>query len=817
MAQVRKLQSGGDTGKPKYGKFFFNGEEIEVTDELLQNLRGFNEVAGYMADSLESGEKVTYDNRTDSDGYLTGVNIPNLTDRENKQLSRKSNLATRKRVAELKSGIRELNGLSFSPKQETPKEKRVFDADNQLKLQYSKADENGNKTFLNTGDNQAFRSRLESYLGDFSGYNEYKFSNKNWEGRYDDAKSYMDSIREYINDDFYSRLESGNLTENDLAIINTLGGFIEEVKPEVDTTPDKNDTKKDGSTPVVTITDKDATPVVANTEREVPNPSVSRSGNGVGYSVIMQSPIEEYNNMVVDELLDDKGNSTGFIKYIHQDDYNSGNPYTNDIIIRFPEFDSGEWTNLQGKNFRIPADLATMLDSNKYFWKDLMGNTDMQKRFAGWLNNFVNTGLSEIIEGDKLSWKPDWLLNRNILSREDFQRLGFSKEDAKSLVDLFNKYGNRSSYNKGEKDVWSRRNRFLIRPYAIPTEYVETKKKGGILKHAPGGYVGAQKKLDINIDPDMVLGVTDFLVSRGAIKKSSDLQAEAIKEAALGAIKSAPSEIYSRFSDAGLNQMYNDRIDRIRGAKTINTDARINMAENLMRESQADAIISERDSKMSNLISQFNDRNLQEKRSHEEIRRNIVDANRNTLGAMKSNLKLNKLNESNQLAQNIKSFIYQLRQNNAMNLQDRLGFEEKLMQNKYNVDTYNQTMALKENAYKVWNTLSDEQKKSYGDFDTYFNNTNAVEIANIRNKNNFNMTLELANNPLRKRWGLFNTDLSYGFTPYKKTIQFSKSGGKTKSHLNVDKHHFLEQMSDIRKEISSINKEILSILKRILK
>ena len=357
-----------------------------------------------------------------------------------------------------------------------------------------------------------------------------------------------------------------------------------------------------------------------------------------------------------------------------------------------------------------------------------------------------------------------------------------------------------------------------MRPYGIPAEYVEAKKKGGILKHAPGGYVGAQKKLDINIDPDMVLGVTDFLVSRGAIKKASDLQAEAIKEAALGAMKSSPSEVYSRFSDAGLNQMYNDRIDRIRGAKTINTDARINMAENLMRESQADAMIAERDSKMSNLISQFNDRNLQEKRSYEEIRRDIADTNRNTLGAMQSNLKLNKLNESNQLAQNAKSFIYQLRQNHAMNLQDRLGFEEKLMQNKYNVDTYNQTMALKENAYKTWTSLSDEeQKKHDDDFDKYFNNTNSVEIANIRNKNNFNMILELANNPLRKRWGLFNTDLSYGFTPYKKTIQFSKSGGKTKSHLNVDEHHFLEQMSDIRKEISSINKEILSILKRILK
>lgn len=206
----------------------------------------------------------------------------------------------------------------------------------------------------------------------------------------------MDSIREYINDDFYSRLESGNLTENDLAIINTLGGFIEEVKPETDTTTDPNDTKKEGSTPVTT-TAKDATPVVANTEREVTNPSVSRSGNGVGYSVIMQSPIEEYNNMVVDELLDDQGNSTGFVKYIHKDDYNSGKPYTNDIIIRFPEFDSGEWTNLQGKNFRIPADLATMLDSNKYFWKDLMDSDELQRHFAGSLNTFVNTGMGDLL------------------------------------------------------------------------------------------------------------------------------------------------------------------------------------------------------------------------------------------------------------------------------------------------------------------------------------------------------------------------------------------------------------------------------------
>ena len=177
----------------------------------------------------------------------------------------------------------------------------------------------------------------------------------------------MDSIREYINDDFYSRLESGNLTENDLSIINTLGGFIDEIEPETDTAPDPNDTKKEGNVPVVTTSIQNATPVVTNTETVTTYPSASESRGGAGYSIIMQSPIEEYNNMIIDELLDDQGNKTGFVRYIHQDDYNSGKPYTNDIIIRFPEFDSGEWANLQGKNFRIPADLATMLDSNKYF------------------------------------------------------------------------------------------------------------------------------------------------------------------------------------------------------------------------------------------------------------------------------------------------------------------------------------------------------------------------------------------------------------------------------------------------------------------
>ena len=231
-----------------------------------------------------------------------------------------------------------------------------------------------------------------------------------------------------------------------------------------------------------------------------------------------------------------------------------------------------------------------------------------------------------------------------------------------------------------------------------------------------------------------------------------------------------------------------------------------------MRESQADAMIAERDSKISNLISQFNDRNLQGKRYYEEIRRNISDANRNTLGAMNSNLNLNKLNENNQLAQNAKSFIYQLRQNHAMNLQDRLSFDEKLASHNANIDIYNQTAKLKAQAKPIWKNLSDKEKEN-NPFDTWFANTYSVDIANIKEKVNYDMIKKISNNPLRKRWGIFYNDLNPDYSLYKKY----KKGGKAKSHLNVDEHHFLEQMSDIRKEISEINKEILSILKRILK
>lgn len=802
MAQVRKLQSGGDV-KSKYGKFFYDGIEHEVTEELLNSLKTYNKFGEYAAKTLESGKNVSLDYRSDNDGYATGVDVPDLTDREKKQLGRTKNFATKRNVSDLKSDIRNLRNFTI-PKQtqikEEPKEKRIFDADNIIKLDYSKADKNGNRTLLNSANNQMFMDRIALYEGDFSGYDEYKFSNNEWEGKYDRANAYINSIRNIL-PGLKERIKSGKLTEDDIAIINSLGATIEFETPKKDV-PSSN---VEGVTDIKTgiIDSNNGNPEVEKDKSEVN----SNVGLNNGRHIIIDNPIVDYNGRYIEDVLDKNGKSTGFVKYVHKD-----NP--NDIILRMPGLD--QFRHFSGNNIKIPEVVSQIANKYPFFWQDLASNSELQNHFIGSLYQLVNSGFNEMIMGEGAGTDfSNWLwTGTDRLSSNDLKRIGFSTEDADRIIEDLKFWGDRKNYDDGKRDIFSRRNRWIVRPYNIPSEYVESKKKGGLIdKHQDGNsFRGRQDKTNINIDQDMILGITDFLVSRGAIKKSSDLQAEAIKEAALGAMKSAPSEVYSRFSDAGLNQMYNDRIDRIRGAKTINTDARINMAENLMRESQADAMIAERDSKMSNLISQFNDRNLQEKRSYEEIRRNISDANRNTLGAMNSNFDLNKLYENNQLAQNAKSFIYQLRQNHAMNLQDRLSLDEKLASHNASVDIYNQTAKLKSQAKPIWDNLSDKEKEN-NPFDTWFANTYSVDIANIKGKVNYDMIKKISNNPLRKRWGIFYNDLNPDYSLYKKY----KKGGKTKSHLNVDEHHFLEQMSDIRKEISEINKEILSILKRILK
>ena len=118
--------------------------------------------------------------------------------------------------------------------------------------------------------------------------------------------------------------------------------------------------------------------------------------------------------------------------------------------------------------------------------------------------------------------------------------------------------------------------------------------------------------------------------------------ARGIRAAAQGQLKSMPTEIYAPYTDMGIARMYGDRIKDIRQFKTVTSDPNQVMAERLMRDQQADQLAAERDTKLSQTISEFNDRDIAARREYANQRTQIADYNRAVLGQMENMLAQNK-------------------------------------------------------------------------------------------------------------------------------------------------------------------------------
>lgn len=101
------------------------------------------------------------------------------------------------------------------------------------------------------------------------------------------------------------------------------------------------------------------------------------------------------------------------------------------------------------------------------------------------------------------------------------------------------------------------------------------------------------------INPDMLLGVGDYIASTVGINRTSRKMKEAIRKGMIGSQQQMPSEFYSRFSDNGLYRMYDNRIQNMRQYKTVTSDPNQVMAERLMRDMNVDQMENERDTKFS--------------------------------------------------------------------------------------------------------------------------------------------------------------------------------------------------------------------------
>ena len=314
--------------------------------------------------------------------------------------------------------------------------------------------------------------------------------------------------------------------------------------------------------------------------------------------------------------------------------------------------------------------------------------------------------------------------------------------------------------------------------------------------------------------------------------------ARGIRAAAQGQLRSMPTEIYTPYTDMGIARMYGDRIKDIRQFKTVTSDPNQVMAERLMRDQQADQLANERDTRLSQTISEFNDKDLAARREYANQRTQIADYNKAVLGQMENMLAQNKAAKQftawNQI---INPFIDQKRMDLVRDQQD-----EQL------AATVRDNIALQQNAQKTYLELfnsaeaqkawENEQltnpnwKSDYGDSEAgrqkFLENYYSGSIQNLQNDMMMRSQLNSYLNSRSRFTGRRRTiDMpqstigNYYRNPsfYRTIPVIKKKGGtitKTQRYRDFDEQAILDKAKDYRKAVQKMDDNLIKLLLKML-
>lgn len=314
--------------------------------------------------------------------------------------------------------------------------------------------------------------------------------------------------------------------------------------------------------------------------------------------------------------------------------------------------------------------------------------------------------------------------------------------------------------------------------------------------------------------------------------------ARGIRAAAQGQLRSMPTEIYAPYTDIGIARMYGDRIKDIRQFKTVTSDPNQVMAERLMRDQQADQLANERDTRLSQTISEFNDKDLAARREYANQRTQIADYNKAVLGQMENMLAQNKAAKQftawNQI---INPFIDQKRMDLVRDQQD-----EQL------AATVRDNIALQQNAQKTYLELfnsaeaqkawENEQltnpnwKSDYGDSEAgrqkFLENYYSGSIQNLQNDMMMRSQLNSYLNSRSRFTGRRRTiDMpqstigNYYRNPsfYRTIPVIKKKGGtitKTQRYRDFDEQVILDKAKDYRKAVQKMDDNLIKLLLKML-
>ena len=366
---------------------------------------------------------------------------------------------------------------------------------------------------------------------------------------------------------------------------------------------------------------------------------------------------------------------------------------------------------------------------------------------------------------------------------------GFEKyEDGGSII--------RKNSNPIFKDEYFNNNDFFKKKYEYsdpivkneyPNEFLNIKKAkiDDSVKRIPlttnkasatSGFGNSLSKINLpKIPLDMIYGMGEYIMTNKGIKDSNEKLREGVFDSMRGSMKSMPTEYYSTFNDFGIKRSYDDRIKGITDFVPVNSDERLNLIARSIKDAQKDALISERDSKYSELLSSFSARNLEEKRSYSGQRSEIADFNRNIIGQANAKEKQIDASEIGSNTMNFKSLISQLRTDNNADIMhedninlmaDTIGLEDK-----FNNDYLNMVNS-KQPEYSQWlSSLPEDDTRNQYSIERWFYETYPNEIRTLKDnyKNSSLKTQMNARTPRswipRKKYN-FNSDFKINnYTP----------------------------------------------------
>ena len=168
------------------------------------------------------------------------------------------------------------------------------------------------------------------------------------------------------------------------------------------------------------------------------------------------------------------------------------NPTTGEFFIQDPDLKG----NQKGKAVRIPKEIAEQIPDEA--WEYFRTNKDAKDRLFRIMRDFTNTGFGKHLRrhfGYGLESLSEMLL------KSDLRKAGLSRNQARDIVQLFNKYGRNRYYRQqtGKHDTSSiaRQQAFLADPQTDEIVQPAFKEGGKIEKHQYGKVLGQQGKTEL--------------------------------------------------------------------------------------------------------------------------------------------------------------------------------------------------------------------------------------------------------------------------------------------------------------------------------